>query len=254
MAKKKTTKKEETKPIGIKAVPESDVKLFEKLKKDLSNSDKELTSSELFSLLLKLVSTGDNKAITDEITTLHDEIARIQKESDLKSLAITELENKLSSTPPPVDSLQPQYDEAINQIEIFSGQVQQLLTAIGCETYSEAIDKAIQLNKNIGNSLTLQPQIELLTSELAQKDNIINELTDEISTMKTELSDLKENHVTLGGKQFIADINEENHSIVAKYRNELYQKKIISGNQEQLPNEVMNWAIKKAMQVTFGKL
>jgi SMC interacting uncharacterized protein involved in chromosome segregation len=286
MAKKatkvKNSKAVETDNKGFRNVPLSVLKVYNDIKAKFLKKNPLGKDADVLTLLVNSfngdnIPTGDTSKFTEEISTLHDEVARINKEKDLLELQITEQNNSLDT---------------------FKQIMQDHVKLCGCETSQEVIEKIKSLEQrvNLGGGV---PQSELdeanakiieLSQKLIEFQNVaetvtqintvigpaiielgfksfeefvtqykhVNETVNRLSKENKQLTDqaanVKPEGVQLTGKQFIADVTEDNFKIITHYAKQLYDKKIITGDREKLPNEVINWAVKKAMVFTFGKL
>jgi DNA repair exonuclease SbcCD ATPase subunit len=233
-----TTKK------GFSNVLITDLDTFAKLKDKAGDN---VTDAEMLSMLIASYSSGNNQdtqKLTNEITTLHDEILRIKEKHDQEITARIDQHQKLQQD---------------------FGDLRDKYLLVVKSTGSETHDTAIEFIKGANDKIQ---ELQAVITEQANNSNGSAELTQQLETCKQELEtlendkielekqikELKANKVELTGNQFIADISDENYNRIDHYKIDLYKKKLISGDSETLPNEVINWAILKAMQVTFGKL
>lgn len=223
-AEQLTTKK------GFSNVLISDLDKFAALKEKAGDN---VTDAEMLALLIKSYSGSDHQdtsKFTEEITTLHDEIQRITKEKDLLTMQITEQQITIDGLKDQIASHSP--NQEITDLQTKIQELQAIITE--------------QANSNAGSD-DLKKQLESCKQDIETLENDKTEL-------EKQVKELKANKIELTGNQFIADVSDENYQRIDRYKIDLYKKKLISGDSEALPNEVINWAINKALQVTFGKL
>jgi len=230
----------------IRSVSTSDKLKFQELAEQ-----NQLTEGEMFSLLIDKFSTYPlvtGGATPEEIAEMEHKISALQGQVS----GLSESNQLLTTRVQDLQALNNEYATKLN-----SGSAEDLAAAQ--QVISDLNEK---LKTYEASGLALHELAETVSNYIQESgfenfDAFIEDykgLQEKVSLLTDELTAEKENGVKLEGNEFIAKISERNFKLASKYRSSLFNNKLISGSNEEYPNELINWAIPAALRFTFAKL
>lgn len=289
--KKTTTKKVNVSTKGFNNVPETALTNFEKIKGLIKQpGEKKKTDTETLVYIIDNFLTLPNTGSSSEDQTKINELLQTIEQLKLENKVINEeleqaqiLKNEVTSM------LSNDFNDLQSKHQKLNESLNVLIQAIGAPVYEDAILKAKLLNSNpfsdeernkLNEALAEVERLKAANNELLLLGNQVEQITnlvypaireagfeeftdfvndynkkkEVISHLNEKLETVLAGSVQLNGNEFIASLNQNNFDLAGKYRSTLFNTKIITSDNENFPNDLINWAVPIALKVHFGKL